>query len=272
MCMYLSAFTNLSMYKSRVLHDTKRLRTYCSSTIGYWLFIVTLNNHYINTSLYQLKWHSLSKLNENPWVSYFGMSLSIGRGLLFALNQYYYINSYDNNKHQNCPWDFIFLYILDRVYRYFIVYSALHRLTNIKGNIRLTLLVLLFLYWDNPFFCLYWFSFFFVFGSSLCFLFALLFLYSEHLFVFCLCCFCIRLTSYLNVCIVVFFIRIISLISIYTFVVFLFGSSHCLFFYLEHLFDMKFNQLVYSEYSKNSGGYIFSLEFSPFWRNQGKCV
>ena len=79
------------------------------------------------------------------------MSLSIGRGLLFALNQYYYINSYDNNKHQNCPWDFIFLYILDRVYRYFIVYSALHRLTNIKGNIRLTLLVLLFLNWDNPF-------------------------------------------------------------------------------------------------------------------------
>ena len=70
-----------------------------------------------------------------------------------------------------------------------------------------------------------------------------------------------------------FFIRIISLFSICTFVVFLSGSSHCLFFFIrtmsffsiysvvflfwsshwffffysEHLFDMKFNQLVYSE-------------------------
>jgi len=213
-------------YKSRVLHGTKRLRTYCSSTIGYWLFIVTLNNHYINTSLYQLKWHSLSKLNENPWVSYFGMSLSIGRGLPFALNQYYYINSYDNNKYQNCPWDFIFLYILDRVYRYFIVYSALHRLTNIKGNRRLTLLVLLFLYWDNPFFCLYWFSFFLVFWSSLCFLFALLFLYSEHLFVFCLCCFVFESSH-------CFLLILLFLYSAH----FLLKCLYCCFFYWDHLFD-----------------------------------
>lgn len=69
----------------------------------------------------------------------------------------------------------LLFYIYLIVFRCFILYSALHRLTNIKGNRRLTLLVLLFLYWDGPF--------------SACTGF-LSFLYSDHLFVFYLFCCC----------------------------------------------------------------------------------
>lgn len=170
------------------------------------------------------------------------MSLSIGQCLLFTLNQYYYINSYDNNKHQIVHGIlFFYIYLIVSIDMLLFILHFIDWQIYIKSNRRLTLLVLLLLYWDHPFFCLYLFSFFLVFGSSLlCFVFALLFfvfraslcflfvlfLYSNHPIVFCwYCCFCIRVTSFLNVCIVVF----------------LFGSSLCslfvllLFFYLDRL-------------------------------------
>lgn len=208
------------------------------------------------------------------------MSLSIGQCLLFTLNQYYYINSYDNNKHQIVHGIlFFYIYLIMSIDMLLFILHFIHWQIYIKSNRRLTLLVLLLLYWDHPFFCLYLFSFFLVFGSSLlCFVFALLFFVFRASFLFSICvvfvfesphCFLLILLFlysghfFLKCLYCCFFIRIISLFSVCTFVVFLSGSSH--FFFIRNIsLIWTLINLYTLNTAMNSGGYISSLNFSFF--------
>lgn len=170
------------------------------------------------------------------------MSLSIGQCLLFTLNQYYYINSYDNNKHQIVHGIlFFYIYLIMSIDMLLFILHFIHWQIYIKSNRRLTLLVLLLLYWDHPFFCLYLFSFFLVFGSSLlCFVFALLFFVFRASFLFSICVVFVFESPHCFLLILLFlYSGHFFLKCLYC--CFLFGSSLCslfvllLFFYLDRL-------------------------------------